>query len=246
MDLIIADTASQLGEDAAALIADQVRRQPDSVLGLATGSSPLPVYEHLARACRDDFFGVACFALDEYVGLPAEHPQSYRRFIADRVAGPLGIDPGRVHVPAGDAEDLEAACAAFEASIAEAGGVDLQILGIGRNGHLAFNEPGSAFSSRTRPVRLAEDTRRANARFFESFDQVPAHALTQGIATIMEARHLLLVAQGAGKATALARALEGPVTEAFPASIIQRHPNLTVIADRAAGSLLNSAAATVA
>ncbi|AMM31662.1 Glucosamine-6-phosphate deaminase [Sinomonas atrocyanea] len=247
MDLIIADTPSQLGEDAAALITDQVRRQPNTVLGLATGSSPLPVYEHLGRHRGTDFSSVTCFALDEYVGVAAEHPQSYRRFIADRIAGPLGIAPGRVHVPAGDAQDLDAACAAFEESIAEAGGVDLQILGIGRNGHLAFNEPGSAFSSRTRPVRLTEDTRRVNARFFDSLGHVPTHAVTQGLATIMEARRLLLVAQGADKAAALVQALEGPVTEAFPASIIQRHPHATVIADSAAAALLNSAsAATVA
>ncbi|MGY3565423.1 glucosamine-6-phosphate deaminase [Sinomonas sp. RB5] len=243
MELIITDTTSQLGEAAATLVAEQVHRQRNSVLGLATGSSPLPAYEHLGRTIRTDFAGVTCFALDEYVGLTAAHTQSYRRFVAERITGPLGIVPGRVHVPAGDAEDLDAECAAYEQAIADAGGVDLQILGIGRNGHLAFNEPGSAFSSRTRPVRLAEDTRRANARFFDAPEHVPQCALTQGLGTIMEARHLLLVAAGPGKAAPLAAALNGPVTEDFPASIIQRHPNVTVIADSAAAALLHPASA---
>lgn len=243
MDLIVNDTRSQLGEAAAAFIAEQVRREPRSVLGLATGSSPLPVYEHLARR-GEDFSGVTCFALDEYVGLAGEHPQSYRRFLLEHVARPLGIDPGRVRVPRGDADDLDAECAAFEEALGSAGGVDIQILGIGRNGHLAFNEPGSAFSSRTRPVRLTHDTRRANARFFASAGGVPAEALTQGLGTIMEARHLLLLASGPGKAAALSRALEGPVTEAFPASVVQRHPAVTVLTDRAAAALLGSASAS--
>lgn len=239
MKLIITDDQARLGETGAAIIAGQVRREPGTVLGLATGGSPLPVYEQLTRHRNTAFSQVTCFALDEYEGLPAEHPQSYRHFISERIIRPLGIDHSKVNVPRGDAADLDAECAAFEDKITAAGGVDLQILGLGRNGHLAFNEPGSSFASRTRPVRLTQDTRNANARFFDSLDQVPTHALTQGLATILEARHLMLIASGDGKAAALAQALEGPVTEAFPASLIQQHPNVTVIADRQATTQLN-------
>lgn len=211
----------------------------DAVLGLATGSTPLPVYAALAR--RE--LRLSCvrgFALDEYVGLPAGHPQSYAAVLAREVVRPLGLDPGRVVVPDGTAADLDLASAEFERAIESAGGIDVQLLGIGSNGHLAFNEPGSSFDSATRVVELAEQTRHDNARFFDTIDDVPTHAMTQGLGTIMRARTLVLLAFGQRKAKALAAALNGPASEDMPASIVQKHPDTLVLADAAAASLLRS------
>lgn len=230
-------SAAEAGEAAAEQVAELVRSNPAAVLGLATGSSPLPLYDALAN--RDvDLAGVTAFALDEYLGLPLGHTQSYATVIRTHVVQPLGMTPGRVHVPDANPEEEENAGDAYEAAIVAAGGIDLQILGIGSNGHIGFNEPGASFSSRTRVVTLAERTRRDNARFFETLDDVPTRAITQGMATIFDARHLLLIAHGTGKARAVRRALTGPVTEAFPASLIQRHPNVTVVFDRYAAALL--------
>lgn len=237
MEIVVTETLDSLGAAAADLVLAQVRTKPSMVLGVATGSSPLPVYEHLARA-EADFSAVTCFALDEYVGLPVEHEQSYAHFVRHRISEPLGILPENTNIPrvsegdgpdGGDYEDL----------IRRAGGIDLQILGIGRNGHLAFNEPGSRFDSRTRVIPLTLDSRKANARFFSSIDDVPTHAVTQGLGTIVEARHLLVVVSGTAKASAVRRALDGPVTEEVPASILQRHPYVTMVLDEAAASLLS-------
>lgn len=228
-------SASEAGVAAAELVAELVRSNPAAVLGLATGSSPLPLYDALAN--QDvDLAGATAFALDEYLGLPLGHPQSYATVIRTHVVQPLGMTPGRVHVPDGDPE-VEAGDA-YEAAIVAAGGIDLQILGIGSNGHIGFNEPGAPFSSRTRVVTLAERTRRDNARFFDTLDDVPTRAITQGLATIFDAGHLLLIAHGTGKAQAVRRALTGPVTEAFPASLIQRHPHATIVLDQEAAALL--------
>lgn len=245
MELMVVQGRQELGAAAAKVIAELVRAHPRSVLGLATGASPLPMYAQLAADSGTDYRQTTCFALDEYVGLAAPHPQSFGQFVRDHVANPLGIAAERIHVPDGVAEDLEAACALFERGIEAAGGVDLQVLGIGRNGHLAFNEPGSAADSRTRVVALSEDTRRANARFFANPSSVPTHALTQGLGTILAARHLLLLASGPEKASAVERALNGPVTTDCPASVIQLHPNVTVIADQQAAESLRSAEAMV-
>lgn len=239
MEVIILADAAKVAEVAAARIADVVRRTPAAVLGLATGSSPLAIYARLAglvRAGELDVSAVGAFALDEYVGIPAEHPESYVSVIRREVTEPLGLDPGRVHVPDGRAADIERACDEYEAAIVAAGGIDIQLLGIGANGHIGFNEPSSSLRSRTRIKTLTRRTRVDNARFFASPDQVPTHCITQGLGTIMDARRLMLVAQGEHKAAAVAAAVEGPVTAMCPASILQFHPHAAVVVDEAAAS----------
>ena len=238
---MILPSAAEVGQLAARTIADLIRRTPEAVIGLATGSSPLAIYAALAAGVRDgslDTGRIRGFALDEYVGIPADHPQSYAAVIRHEVTEPLGLDPARVHVPDGRAADLEAACSAYEAAITDAGGVDLQILGLGANGHIGFNEPTSSLRSRTRIKTLAGRTREDNARFFGSADEVPTHCLTQGLGTIMDARQVVLVAQGERKAAAVAAAVEGPVTSMCPGSVLQFHPHATVIVDAAAASRL--------
>ncbi|MEE1621585.1 glucosamine-6-phosphate deaminase [Zafaria sp. Z1313] len=239
-EVIVAEDAAEAGRLAARVVLDAVAASPAAVLGLATGSSPLPLYAALA-ASGADFSEVSGFALDEYIGLPDGHPQSYAEVIRTEVVERLGLDPARVRTPdphGADHAEHERRADDYDAAIAAAGGVDVQILGVGSNGHIGFNEPPSAFDSRTRVVPLAESTRRDNARFFDGLDEVPTECITQGIATIMEARHLLLIAHGARKAEAVRRALQGPVTEDFPASIVQRHPRVTVVLDREAAALL--------
>ena len=235
-EVVIVGSAAEAGEIAAAEIAALVTSNPDAVLGLATGSTPLTTWRALgARGL--DLSRVRGFALDEYVGLPAGHPESYRAVIAREVVEPLGLTPSLVRVPA-DRGPIETAGADYEAAIVEAGGVDLQILGIGSTGHIGFNEPGSSFASLTRVKTLTEQTRRDNARYFDSPDEVPMHCITQGLGTILRARHLVLLAFGAAKAAALAGAVEGPLTASLPGSAIQLHPRVTVIVDEAAGSQL--------
>jgi glucosamine-6-phosphate deaminase len=230
--------------EAGALAADRIARlvagRPDAVLGLATGSTPLSTWSALA-ALRLDLGRVRGFALDEYIGLPAGHPESYRAVITREVVEPLGLDPSLVHVPGDDGGPVEGAGERYEAAIAAAGGVDLQILGIGRTGHIGFNEPGSSLTSRTRVKTLTEQTRVDNARFFDSIDQVPRHCLTQGLGTILDARQLVLLAFGAGKADAVAAAVEGPLTASLPGSAIQLHPRVLVIVDEAAAAGLEYA-----
>jgi glucosamine-6-phosphate deaminase len=238
VEIIVTETLDDLGAAAADLVLKQVRAKPSTVLGVATGSSPLPVYEHLARAGAD-FSAVTCFALDEYVGLPAEHEQSYAHFVRHRISEPLGIRPENTNVPRVDDNNGTSASEGYEDLIRLAGGIDLQVLGIGRNGHLAFNEPGSRFDSRTRVIPLTQDSRKANARFFPSLEDVPTHAITQGLGTLREARHLLVVVSGAAKAAAVRSAVDGPVTEEIPASILQRHPNVSMVLDEASASLLS-------
>ncbi|OLT54336.1 glucosamine-6-phosphate deaminase [Cellulosimicrobium sp. CUA-896] len=245
MEVVIApgETLARLAADAVAAL---VRARPDAVLGLATGSSPLKVYDELARRHAEEglsFARARAFLLDEYVGLPADHPQRYRNVIDAEIASRVDLAPGAVQGPDGLAEDLPAACAAYEAAIADAGGVDLQILGIGTDGHIAFNEPGSSLASRTRIKTLTSQTREDNARFFgDDVDQVPTHCLTQGLATIMSARHLVLLATGRGKAEAVHQLVEGPVSALWPATIMQMHPHATVLVDDAAASRLQLAA----
>lgn len=232
------DDAAALGAAAADVVQAFLGEDPARVLGVATGSSPEPLYAELARRHRDLGLvadGLSLVALDEYVGLPSGHPLSYLAFVRARIAEPLGVPDARVVVPDGAAADPEGAAAEHERRIRRLGGAGLQIVGIGTNGHLGFNEPGSPFDGVSRVVRLAEGTRRDNARYFDGDPaRVPTHAITQGIATIMSAGRILLVASGARKADALAAALDGPVTEDVPASVLQRHPRVTVVADRAA------------
>jgi glucosamine-6-phosphate deaminase len=239
-EVVIVRDEAEGGEIAAELIARLVTEKPDAVLGLATGSTPLPVWTALS-ARPLDLGRVRGFALDEYIGLPPGHPQSYRAVITREVVEPLGLDPELVHVPGDDGGPVEGAGARYEARLAAAGGVDLQVLGIGRTGHIGFNEPGSSLASRTRVKTLTEQTRADNARFFDSPEQVPRHCLTQGLGTILEARHLVLLAFGAAKADAIAGAVEGPVSAALPGSAIQLHPQVTVIVDESAAAGLRYA-----
>ena len=244
MEVVILNGSKQIARLAADAVEDLLRSKPDAVLGLATGSSPLPVYDELAaRHERDglDFSRASGFALDEYVGLPPGHPESYREVVRREFTNRVNIRPENVHGPDGAAADIPAACRAYEEAIAAAGGVDQQILGVGTDGHIAFNEPGSSFASRTRIKSLIEQTRRDNARFFSSLADVPHHVLTQGLGTIMEARHVILLATGAQKAQAVREFVEGPVAAICPASILQFHPHATVLLDEAAASALKLA-----
>ncbi|WP_460797257.1 glucosamine-6-phosphate deaminase [Microbacterium sp. GXF0217] len=241
-EVVIVENSAAAG----ALVADEIvaliAARPSAVLGLATGSTPLPVYEALqSRVGGVDLSQVRGFALDEYVGLDPVHPESYRSVITREVVEPLGLDPRRIHVPNGAAAGIERAGADYEAAIAEAGGVDLQILGIGTDGHIGFNEPGSSFASRTRVKTLTQQTRADNARFFDSIDDVPMHCITQGLGTILQARHLVLLAFGESKAQAVADAVEGPLSAFLPGSAIQLHAHATVVVDEAAASKLKLA-----
>ncbi len=242
MEVVILADATEIGSVAADAIEALLDRKPTAVLGLATGSSPLAIYDELA-ARRDaetiSFSQARGFTLDEYVGLPADHSQRYRNVIEDVFVSRVDFAPGAVDGPDGLATDIPAACVAYESAIQAAGGVDLQILGIGTDGHIAFNEPGSSLASRTRIKTLTGQTRVDNARFFgNDLDAVPTHCLTQGLGTIMEARHVVLVATGRGKAEAVHHLVEGAVSALWPATILQHHPHVTVLLDEAAARRL--------
>ncbi|MFT4258173.1 glucosamine-6-phosphate deaminase [Microbacterium sp.] len=241
-EVVIVESKEAAGVLVGEEIASLIRARADAVLGLATGSTPLPVYAALRAQLADvDVSQVRGFALDEYVGLDPAHPESYRSVITREVVEPLGLDPARIHVPNGAEATIQHAGADYDAAIAAAGGVDLQLLGIGTDGHIGFNEPGSSFASRTRVKTLTQQTREDNARFFDSIDDVPRHCITQGLGTILEARHLVLLAFGEGKAQAVADAVEGPLSAMLPGSAIQLHPHATVVVDEAAASRLKLA-----
>lgn len=245
MEVVILTDVRDIGRIAADAVGALLSRTPDAVLGLATGSSPLVIYDELASRRADralSFRQARGFTLDEYVGLPAEHPEQYRNVIEDVLVSRVDFAPGAVQGPDGMAEDIPAACAAYEDAISRAGGVDLQILGIGSDGHIGFNEPGSSLASRTRIKTLTVQTRKDNARFFSGdIDRVPSHCLTQGLGTIMDARHVILVATGERKAEAVQQMIEGPVSATWPATILQHHPHVTVLLDEAAAGLLRRA-----
>jgi len=242
MEVIILQDADEIGGVGADAIVTLLAGKPEAVLGLATGSSPLAIYDELARRCTSgliSFSQARAFTLDEYVGLPAGHPQRYRNVIDDVFVAKVDFAPGAVHGPDGLAPDIAEACEEYEAAIRSAGGVDLQILGIGTDGHIAFNEPGSSLGSRTRIKTLTRQTRLDNARFFGGdIDGVPTHCLTQGLATILEARHLILVATGRQKAEAIHQLVEGPISAMWPATVLQLHPHVTVLLDAAAAQRL--------
>lgn len=241
MEVIVRDSYEAMSALAAEMIADVMRTKPDCVLGLATGSTPAGTYQELVRLHREgglDFSRVTTFNLDEYVGLPPDHVESYRFFMDDRLFRHINIRPENTHVPDGMAHDLAAQCEAYEARIVRCGGIDLQLLGIGVNGHIAFNEPGSSLGSRTRIKTLDHQTIRDNARFFESPDEVPRYALTMGIGTIMDARRLVLLANSKTKTEAIAKTVEGPITAMVPATIVQLHPKATIITDKPAAKRL--------
>lgn len=237
ISLDVSVDAQAAGRAAAVRIGQLIEAMPRAVIGVATGSSPLPVYAHLARLVADglDVGEVRWFALDEYVGLPPRHPASFRHVLERELLAPLGADPALLHVPDGSARDLDAAAADYERDITDAGGIDLQLLGIGTNGHVGFNEPKTPFDSRTHPAWLAPQTRQANARFFGGrVEDVPRRCLTQGLATIMRSRAIELIATGAHKAAAVCCAVLGPVTVECPASVLQTHPDVTFRLDVAA------------
>ncbi|WP_396668729.1 glucosamine-6-phosphate deaminase [Microbacterium sp. R86528] len=241
-EVIIVNDKAAGGEIVAREIARLVRSNPETVLGLATGSTPLPVYEALTKHLDGvDVSQVRGFALDEYVGIAAGHPESYRAVITREVVEPLGLDAARIHTPDGSTDGIEHAGEDYERAIEASGGVDLQILGIGTDGHIGFNEPGSSFASATRVKTLTAQTREDNARFFASVDEVPRHCITQGLGTILRAKHLVLLAFGGGKAKAVAAAVEGALTASVPGSAIQLHPHVTVVVDEAAASELSNA-----
>jgi len=245
MEVIILPDPIEIARVFADAIVRLLAAKPRAVIGLATGSSPLAIYDELARRCAAgevSFAQASAFQLDEYVGLAADHPERYRNVIEKEIASRVDFDPGSVHGPDGNAEDLAQACLDYERLIEQAGGVDLQILGIGTDGHIAFNEPGSSLASRTRVKTLTQQTIADNARFFEGEESaVPLHVLTQGMGTIMCARHLMLVATGPAKAEAVRHMVEGPVSAMCPGSILQLHPHATVLLDDAAAAQLELA-----
>lgn len=239
-EVVIVASEREAGTIAAGYIRALVERVPDAVLGFATGSTPVSTYRAVA-ALGLDLSRVRGFALDEYIGLPADHPESYRAVITRDVVEPLRLTPSLVRVPADDGLPVQGAGERYEADIVAAGGVDLQLLGIGRTGHIGFNEPGSSLASLTRVKTLTQQTRIDNARFFDSIEQVPTHCITQGLGTILRARHLVLLAFGEAKAEAVAAALEGPVSASTPGSVVQLHPHVTVIVDEPAAARLANA-----
>ncbi|MFH1755520.1 MAG: glucosamine-6-phosphate deaminase [Candidatus Latescibacterota bacterium] len=241
MEVVVKESYEAVSELAARMIADVVRGKPRCVLGLATGSTPVGTYKKLIRMHQQedlDFSLVVTFNLDEYVGLPADHEQSYHYFMKEEFFRHINIRQQNTHIINGLAEDLAAECLAYEAKIKEAGGIDIQLLGIGANGHIAFNEPGSSLGSRTRIKTLDERTIKDNARFFASPGEVPRYALTMGIGTIIEARQLILLASSKTKTDAVAKTVEGPITAMVPATIVQLHPKATIITDKAAAGKL--------
>ena len=241
MEIIIQPTPEDASIIAARHVARLVREKPDAVLGLATGGTPLALYRELVRMHREqglDFSGVTTFNLDEYVGLAPEHPASYHAFMREHLFAHVNIAPERIHIPDGLTSHVPAFCRSYEDAILAAGGIDLQVLGIGTDGHIGFNEPSSSLASRTRIKTLTAGTRRDNARFFGSPDDVPLHVITMGVGTIMDARQVLLLAFGEKKAGAIAAAVEGPITAMNPASILQMHPVAKCIIDEPAASRL--------
>lgn len=242
MKIICVSNAREMSLEAARIIGALVRVKPNAVLGLASGSTPLGAYEELARMCREeglDFSQVETVNPDEYIGLENDHPQSYRMYMRRHFTDLVNIDPARVHLPDGMAPDIEEECLAYDRLFEGLGFPDLQVLGIGTNGHIAFNEPADHFTAQTHRVRLTQDTIDSNQRFFEKREDMPVEAITVGMRGIMSSRRILLLASGTGKAEAIARACFGPVTPWLPASILQLHPHATLIADREALSAVD-------
>ncbi|GAB3274592.1 glucosamine-6-phosphate deaminase [Parahaliea aestuarii] len=245
MKVVILDSPAEVARYGADIFQQQLQRKPASVFGLATGSTPVQLYRELIarnRAGNISFRDVRSFNLDEYMDLPPTHPQSYRYFMDSEFFDHIDIDPANTRVPPGDAADPITACAEYEQAIAGAGGIDIQLLGIGRNGHIGFNEPTSCLTSRTRVKTLTRETIADNARFFAEGEHQPHLSVTMGIGTIMEARLVVLLATGASKAAAVKAMVEGPVSAWCPASMLQMHPAAVVIADEDAASHLSDPA----
>ena len=241
MEIIIKSDYDHISIEAAAKIADLVYHRPSAVLGLATGQTPVGLYKELIRLHRDDgldFSKVITFNLDEYVGLPATHKQSYNYFMMENLFKHINVNPSNIHIPNGMASDIDAYCRWYEKEIESYGGIDMQILGIGSDGHIAFNEPASSLGSRTRLKTLTKQTIDDNARFFDNPAEVPRYAITMGVGTIMEAKACILLASGTGKADTVAKAIEGPITSLITASALQLHPDAIFILDEEAASSL--------
>ncbi|MDW7656015.1 MAG: glucosamine-6-phosphate deaminase [Bacillota bacterium] len=242
MIIRVFDNEMQAGQAAALMIAAQILGEPASVLGLATGGTPVMTYHELVRLTVGgilDWSRVTTFNLDEYQGLPGEHDQSFRFFMMKNLFDKVNIKPDSIHIPDGVAEDPATECLTYERLIRESGGIDLQLLGLGRNGHIGFNEPATSFSPLTHVVDLTEDTIQDNARFFNKSDQVPQQALSMGIGTIMKARKIVMLVTGAAKARAVRSMICGPVDPRCPGSILQLHAAVTVLLDRPAATALN-------
>ncbi len=241
MRVVILEDADAVSKRAADIFCQTLRAKPDAVLGLATGGTPLATYHELVRRCQAgqvSFSAATSFNLDEYVGLPENHPQSYRQFMHENLFSKTDFRPGSTHLPRGSTEDFAAASREYEEKIVSAGGIDLQLLGIGTDGHIAFNEPGSSLASRTRIKALTKQTRSDNARFFDSIDEVPRLSITVGIGTILDAKRIVLLATGASKASAVRAFIEGPVSAQLPASALQMHADVTVVLDEPAAAWL--------
>lgn len=241
MEIIIQPDSESASHVAARIIAALIRRKPNAVLGLPTGETPLLLYKELIRMHQDedlDFAQVSTFNLDEYAGLTKEHPSSYHIFMYDNFFQHVNLSREKIHIPSGTADDIPAHCAEYEKAIRKLGGIDLQVLGIGSDGHIGFNEPSSSLTSRTRIKTLTKKTRQDNSRFFDSLEKVPHHVITMGIGSILESNMCILLAFGKRKAKAIAWTVEGPVTAMIPASALQLHANTKVIIDRAAASKL--------
>ncbi|RXT04375.1 glucosamine-6-phosphate deaminase [Ammoniphilus sp. CFH 90114] len=237
MKWIHAKDSHEMSRLAAEFMIQEVKKQPSMVLGLATGGTPVGTYQELIRDARENgtsYKAITTFNLDEYVGLAGTHPNSYRYFMQQQLFEHIDLPIEQTYLPNGEAKDLMAECQRYEELIARHGGIDLQLLGIGTNGHIGFNEPGTSFQSTTHVVTLTKDTREANARFFTSLEEVPTHAITMGIATIMKSKRILLLASGEEKADILYQLALGEVDEKVPASILKQHPDVTIIADTVA------------
>lgn len=241
MEFIIAEDYEGMSRAAADVVAGVMADDPSCVLGLATGSTPIGMYACLADDCAQgkiSFKDVTTFNLDEYVGLPGTHDQSYRYFMDENLFNKVDVNKTSTHLPDGCAGDLDQMCAEYEAQIQQAGGVDIQVLGIGHNGHIGFNEPCEDFPVATHPVDLTESTINANSRLFDDVADVPRRAVTMGIGTIMKAHKVLVVANGSGKAAIVKEAFTGPVVPSVPASVLQLHPDVTIVLDSEAASEL--------
>ena len=242
MLVILKRNDEQISLQAAQLIASAVRKKPALVLGLATGGTMVGVYKHLVSLHKQgslDFSRVVTFNLDEYLGLPAAHPRSFHHSMQENLFAHVNVDPRNIHIPEGTIRgDYDQYCASYEDAIRKAGGIDLQLLGIGRNGHVGFNEPTSSIGSRTRLKVLSQETMDDNSKFFAPGEESPRCAITMGIGTILEARKILLLATGQAKSAAIAKSIEGPITSAVSASALQLHPDVTFVIDDAAASEL--------
>lgn len=244
MEIIIKPGAAEAQLEAARIMARQIRGKPDSVMGFATGSTPIPIYALLAAMHARgelDFSRVRTFNLDEYVGLGPDHPGSYRQFMQEHLFGKVNVRPENIRLPDGLAADVPAHCAEYETAIQRAGGLDVQLLGVGRDGHIGFNEPTSSLASRTRLKTITPQTAADNARFFGGVDKVPRHVITMGVGTILDARHCLMVATGAAKAPVVAQMVEGAISADCPATVLQMHPRCTVVVDEEAAGQLKRA-----